>query len=63
MGIFSFFIAIASNSWLAPDEYLELNPYVVVGKRVLELGCGTGLCGIVAAALVRGDAVARHRDI
>ena len=32
-------------------SYLAANPATVRGMRVVELGCGTGLCGIVAARL------------
>ena len=38
-----------SNSWLC--RHLVDNPALVRGRRVLELGSGTGLCGIVAAKL------------
>ena len=32
-------------------DYLAANPATVDGKLVLEMGCGTGLCGIVASRL------------
>ena len=32
-------------------KYLEFNPSIVQGKSVLELGAGTGVCGISAAYL------------
>ena len=37
------------NAGTALAGYLATNPEVAKGRRVIELGCGTGLCGIVAA--------------
>lgn len=34
---------------VALGEYLALNRHSVQGKRVIELGCGTGFCGVVAS--------------
>ncbi|KDQ31265.1 hypothetical protein PLEOSDRAFT_1037061 [Pleurotus ostreatus PC15] len=42
------------RTWLASfvlAHYLTLNPGLVIGKRVLELGSGTGFLGIVIAAI------------
>ncbi|KAF4604780.1 hypothetical protein EYR40_003562 [Pleurotus pulmonarius] len=42
------------RTWLASfvlAHYLTLNPGLVVGKRVLELGSGTGFLGIVIASI------------
>ena len=42
------------NTWdgaVVLAKYLEANPHLVAGKRVLELGSGTGLAGIAAAML------------
>ncbi|CAM9270371.1 unnamed protein product, partial [Ectocarpus fasciculatus] len=42
------------NTWdgaVVLAKYLEANPHIVAGKRVLELGSGTGLAGIAAAML------------
>ncbi|KAJ3330682.1 hypothetical protein HDU93_000262 [Gonapodya sp. JEL0774] len=38
-------------------SYLVRNPHLVRGKRVLELGCGTGVVGLVAAGLAARDVV------
>ncbi|KAH9261197.1 hypothetical protein BASA81_000901 [Batrachochytrium salamandrivorans] len=41
---------------VALSEYISrLSPSVLTGKRVLELGAGTGLCGIVASKLFALD--------
>ena len=39
------------NAGAALADYLAANPAAVDGKLVLELGCGTGLCGLVASRL------------
>jgi len=39
------------SSSLALAAALAADPQLVAGKRVLELGCGSGLCGVVAARL------------
>ena len=43
------FFPSLSSSWLC--RHLVDNPALVRGRHVLELGSGTGLCGIVAAKL------------
>jgi predicted nicotinamide N-methyase len=37
------------HSAIALGEFIKLNPLLVADRRTLELGCGLGLCGIVAA--------------
>jgi predicted nicotinamide N-methyase len=39
------------NAGSALADYLAANPAAVSGKLVIELGCGTGLCGLVASRL------------
>src|SRR3989338_5784976 len=43
-------------------KYLERNPNVVTGKRVLDLGSGTGITGFVAAALGAGEVFVTEYD-
>ena len=33
------------------SKYLESNSFFVKGKRIIELGAGTGLVGMIAASL------------
>ncbi|KAH9518621.1 Methyltransferase-like protein 21A [Bulinus truncatus] len=43
--------AVVWDSAVVLGEYLQSNPYLIKGKKVIELGAGTGLAGLVAAAL------------
>lgn len=48
------FFELGQRVWdccIMMSKYLEANPDVVQGKRVLEVGAGTGLLGLVAARL------------
>ena len=54
--------AVVWDCGLALANFLSRNPEVVRGKRVIDLGCGTGIAGIAAAAcgaksIVVSDAV------
>ena len=42
--------AVVWDCGLALANFLSRNPEIVRGKRVIDLGCGTGIAGIAAAA-------------
>lgn len=46
-----FFFLIPRYAAVGFSQYLSLNPDVVKGKKILELGAGLGLPGIVASHL------------
>jgi predicted nicotinamide N-methyase len=53
-------VATGCRVWPAAyvlSEFLIRTPQAVRGRRVIELGAGTGMCGMVAAAACRLEGV------